>query len=993
MYAVLFAFSICISGMRSAAALDPQMPFHALILDHWSVEQGLPQITVLGMAEDRAGFLWVNTQMAVARFDGTRFVTFDRASTGVDTSMLAAVWADPHGDVWFGGVHGLLRERDGHFTVVGGNAVKAIIDAGDGTPLLATSHGLAWLRNGRITPVTGYSGPAFSLLREGKTLWIGGLGRVCRLTGTLDQPDVACVQQDASPHQPAAITSIASTQGALWLGTHLGLMRLDGNRIVPSGLGDGLDTTSIESLLPDREGELWIGTVPALYRRLPSATLERNDDNDIVHHPWVQALHEDRAGNLWMGTHISGLYRVWNGWARRVSSRDGVVDSLVWSVVHGPHDEIVLGTNSDVETFDGQRVHSLIPGSALPNPSAYELYYDHRGRLWIGTRAGIAVYDHGSKVTPAALAALDNWQINDICEVADDDFWIGTSGGLYHWHADTLSRADPAASVAAATIRSILPLAPNHLYLGTEDGVRELRDGSLTQPAWAAPLRGHFVSRVAMLDRDKLGIATTDAGIGVMLNGKLRMTTQKDGLPSDNAWTLDVLGGELYVGSIAGAWRLPLAQLPLPGSPARQIAPQLIAGEERVTSLHNVHCCNGGAGARSLIDGDVIWYSTTDGALGLNTRELGTLPKPPAAAIESVEHAGLMLPGEPLDLHDDARDVAIHYTAPYLRVGTLRFRYRLEGYDTDWQDAGVRRSAFYTHLPPGKYRFRVAATLAGAPGFGPEAELAIRVEPLWYERALVRGAALLLLCLTIILLVAWSMRTQRRRNARLEEQVMQRTEQLARAVERLRVTNLALAEESHTDALTALHNRRYLLKQLPLVLADGQPIAVLQIDIDYFKHVNDGYGHAAGDAVLRALGRLLTAARRDSDITVRWGGEEFLLLLQSVDAAGALIIAERLRRDIAAQDFVDGRGGTIKLTCSIGFSLHPVAAHVDDTTFDATLELADLALYRAKQDGRNTCVGLIATAPVPAEILRTPLAPQLEVLLASGQLCWVREAS
>jgi diguanylate cyclase (GGDEF)-like protein len=143
---------------------------------------------------------------------------------------------------------------------------------------------------------------------------------------------------------------------------------------------------------------------------------------------------------------------------------------------------------------------------------------------------------------------------------------------------------------------------------------------------------------------------------------------------------------------------------------------------------------------------------------------------------------------------------------------------------------------------------------------------------------------------------------------------------------------------------------------------------------------------------LRALGRLLTAARRDSDITVRWGGEEFLLLLQDVDAAGALAIAERLRGDIAAQDFMDGRGGTIKLTCSIGFSLHPVATHADSMTFDAALELADLALYRAKQDGRNTCVGLVATAPVPAEILCTPLAPQLDGLLASGRLRWVREA-
>lgn len=993
LYAVLFAVSICISGMRSAVALNPQIPIHAFITDHWNVEQGLPQITVLGIAQDRAGFLWINTQAAVARFDGAQFVVFDRAGTGVDTSMLTAIWADPLGQVWFGGAHGLLREERDHFTALGGEAVNAIIDAGDGTPLLATSLGLARVRDGRIIPVPGYSGPAYSLLREGDALWIGGLGRACRLTGTLDSPGVTCVSQDTPGHQPVAITRLAGGRDSLWLGTHIGLMRLDGDRIIPAGLGPDLDTTSIESLLTDRDGVLWVGTVPGLYRLLPGAVLEQASDDDIAHHPWVQALFEDRAGNLWMGTHINGLYRIWNGWTRRVSARDGLADSLVWSIVRAPDGRIVFGTNTDIETFDGGRVQPWIAGKLLPNPSAYDLYYDQGGRLWVGTRAGIAVFDHGKDVTPPALSALASLQINDVCETADGDFWIGTGGGLYRWHAGILDRADPGAPAAAAIIRSILPLGPDHFYLGTEDGVREWRKGSLTQPAWAEPLRGHFVSRVAMLGPGMLGIATTDAGVGVMLNGQLRMTTQKDGLPSDNAWTLNVLDGELYVGSIAGAWRLPLAQLPLPGSPARQVVPQLLAGEARSTSLHNARCCNGGAGARSLVVGDVIWFSTTDGALGVDTRALLAQPKSPDAKIETIEHDGRQFPAESFELRQGARDLAIHYTAPYLRVGALRFRYQLEGYDADWQDVGARRVAFYTHLPPGKYRFRVAVSLSGAPAFGQEADLAIRVEPHWYERALVRAAVILLSGLAVILLVGWSLRRQRRRNARLEAAVARRTAQLARAVERLRVANLALAEESHTDALTTLHNRRYLLWRLPGLLAANESIGVLQIDIDYFKQVNDGYGHATGDAVLRALGRLLLQARRSSDITVRWGGEEFLLLLPGIDVAGALNIAERLRRDIAAQDFTDGRGGDIRLTCSIGFSLHPLVMQPDCGTFDAVLELADLALYRAKQDGRNTCVGLIAATLLPAEILDTPFAPQLDALLAADRLRWVREAS
>ena len=987
--AIALGAMACVFGMSAARAMDARQPFHSFVLDHWSVEQGLPQITVLAMAEDRAGFLWVNTQTAVARFDGTQFVTYDRAATGVDTSMLAVAWADPHGGVWFGGAHGLLHERDGRFTALGGAAVNAIIDAGDGTPLLATANGLQRVQAGKVVRLAGYAGPAFSLLRDGKTLWVGGIGRVCRLDDRLRPEAPSCIGAD-SMQQRIIVMRLTTQAGVVWLGTQAGLMRVEGDHLAPAGLGAGLDTAAIESLLTDRQGVLWVSTVDALYRRIPGRSLERISDQDIAPRPWVQAQFEDRDGNLWLGTHTRGMYRVLNGWTRHVSMRDGVLDPLVWSVLKAPDGRIVFGTNSDVEAFDGKRVRSLIPGSALPNPSAYELYYDRQGRLWVGTRAGIAVFDHGQDVTPAALSALRSWRIDDIREVEPDDFWIGTSGGLYRWRGGKLSRADPHASTAAAIIRSILPLAPDHLYVGTGDGVREWRDGEMTEPAWAEPLRGHFVTRLAMLKPGLLGVATSDAGLGVVANGRLRMTSLKDGLPSNNVWTFDVLGDELYVSSAVGAWRLPFAELPVPGSPERTVSPQLLAGEQRATSVNNLRCCNGGASARSAVDGDVIWYSSTDGVVGVDTRILGALPLAPPAQVVAIEHDGKRYSGASFALNQGSRDLTVNYTAPYLRLGNLRFRYRLEGYDTAWQHADARRDAFYTHLPAGNYRFRVAATLPGATGYGPEADIVIDVTPHWYERLVVRAVVVLALCLLAFALVRWNMRRQHRRNAWLEEQVEQRTGELSRALERLRVTNLALAEESQTDTLTALHNRRYLMAQLPAVLTGDALIGVLQIDIDHFKQVNDSYGHAVGDSVLRELGRELAALRRESDITVRWGGEEFLLLLQDVDAAGVMVIAERLRRDIAARVFADGRGGVIRLTCSIGFSMHPLASSTDKATFDAVLELADLALYRAKHLGRNQCVGLLVDAPLAAETLQTPFAPQIDALLATGQLRWVR---
>ena len=987
---VLRSIALALFGLLTAApacALDARYPFHDFVVDNWGVEQGLPQISVLGIAQDRAGYLWLTTQTGVARFDGERFANFDTASTGADLSMSTAIWADPADGVWFGNAHGAVHESAGRFTAVPGPAVFAILDNGDGTPLLATARGLAQVRDGRIAPLPGYDGPAYSLLRDGRSLWIGGAGRVCKQIAAA----LACVEVTAAGGGHPDVEHLALEADALWLGTHSGLFALRNGHVAANGIDTALDSTGIETLYADRDGELWIGTTTTLYRRHPDGTVEQIAAPDLASDAWIEALYEDRDGNLWLGSRSQGLYRAWRGWVRRIAARDGMLDPFVWSIVRAPDGNIVFGTNSDVETFDGQRVSERLPGSALPNPSVYELFFDSSGRLWIGTRAGLALYDHGRDVTPSAFRALDADQISDIHQVGMDDFWIGTSGGLYRWRRGALQRIDvPSTDVAAARVRSILPLGPDHVLIGTEDGVREWHAGKWSEPAWAAPLRGHFVSRVAMLRLGMLGVATLDDGIGTVVDRRLRMLHQADGLPTDNAWVFDVLGGDLYVGSIAGVWRLPLAQLPAGDAPAHRVRPQILVSQGFNGSMQHLRCCNGGARSRSLIADGAIWYATISGAVRVDATAIDGTPQKLAAVIEGVQHNDQQLPPGRVTIRDSTRDVAIQYSAPFFGMGTIRYRYRLQGYDNAWLEAGDRHIAYYTHLPPGSYTFEVAAALNSSAQFGPQAQLPIVIRPFWYETLLARMLSALLIALAALGLFRLAQRTQRRRSAMLEGQVAQRTEQLARVNERLRVANLALAAESHSDVLTGLHNRRHLQTRLPELLQHGERIGVLLIDLDEFKQINDRHGHATGDRVLHTVGSVLAAARRESDLTIRWGGEEFLLLLRDVDALAALATAERLRVELAAQRFDDTIGGKFGLSCSIGFSLHPLCTQSDAAAFEAALELADLALYRAKQDGRNACVGLIASAKFPPQSLHTPLAAQLDALLASGALRWLR---
>ena len=157
---------------------------------------------------------------------------------------------------------------------------------------------------------------------------------------------------------------------------------------------------------------------------------------------------------------------------------------------------------------------------------------------------------------------------------------------------------------------------------------------------------------------------------------------------------------------------------------------------------------------------------------------------------------------------------------------------------------------------------------------------------------------------------------------------------------------------ARTDALTGIDNRRYLLevgaRELSRARRFGHPLSVLMLDIDHFKSVNDIYGHAAGDQILKIVARALVTLVRDIDIVARYGGEEFVILLLETDLAGAYISAERLRQGVGQTVAITDQG-PLQVTLSIGIA----CTRAESEELTSLLVRADSALYAAKQAGRN----------------------------------------
>jgi diguanylate cyclase (GGDEF)-like protein len=1005
----LAAAAFLASGIGPALALDRDRPFHDLVRAHWGMADGLPQVSVLSIEQDQGGFVWVGTQNGIARFDGMRFEPFaDGAPRGSSATMVRDVMRGRDGRIWFAHERGVLRLDGRRFEELGGEpeprVVFALAEALDGRVLAATDDGLYVAGERGLRPVAA-SGQALTAMVPAPDggLWAATTGAVLRIDG-------AQVRRVPLPGwERAAVSALLATPEGLWIGGDAGLAWLPAGSDLPEQR-PLLDGDAVHALLRDAGGTLWIGGSAALWRVHPDGRVTRHAEPGFVRNPWVSALFEDARGNLWVGSTNEGLFRLSDGWVARIGAESGIRDPLVWSIARAPDGALALGTNSDVERLVDGRSELLVDGATLPNPTAYEIAYDPRGRLWIGTRAGLARVD-APGAAPTVVASVGDAQVNAIVPVDDDDLWIGTSDGVFRWRGGEAVRVGAPVGGPASRVRGLLPLGDDRALLATEGGVRLLADGAWTTPDWAAPLEGAFVSALDRVDDELLLVSTLDRGFGVVMQDRLRLLDRVPELASLSAWGARRVGESVVVSADEGVVVIPLADLLAAArDPAARVEWRVPVSEAgTLRGSQSSRCCNGGARSRLLVDGRRVWLPTIDGVIALNLDDLGRGAEAPLVHVLSARHAGRDLPlpdgAEPLLLDAPARDLAVSFTAIAHRDPRgLRFAYRLDGFDADWVDAGERRAAFYTNLPHGDFTFRVRAESAARIPSAQDAVLHVRVPPRWHERTGTRIVAALafaaLLALGLRLLLALRERAYAAREARMQRLIDERTAELAHANARLREANSALAQESETDPLTGLPNRRWLSAHFGDWLregggrpGDGTCALLVMFDLDRFKEINARLGHAAGDALLRQFGAMLERLAGGDGKVLRWGGEEFLLVVRGVPRAQAAARVAALWR--AAQEHLHPApdGTPIVLPSSVGYSTHPLAPDALELPWSVALELADAAAWRARREARNGWGGFLLADGAEPSRLAAGIEGRLDALLRGGALRWERMGS
>ncbi len=949
-------FSVAMTACLAASA-------QSFTFKEYGQEQGLGDLAIRSINQDRGGFLWISTENGVFRYDGSRFIEYGRKQ-GLLNPFVANAHIDSRGIIWAGtptGVYFLQGDRF-HELLYGNKS----LDIDDASAMTATASGEVLINSVHVLYSVLPSGDSWSVKRY----------------------------DERYPSVPSKIKThsvLPAGDGSVWTGCDQGICRSAGTAFQRLGEPEHVPADRYIALAEDSKGNIWARGDKHVIERPAGSTVFRDVSSGFPFDPrdsTNSALIEDRNGRI-LTPALPGIAR-WNGHSWDVIGPSvGLPDSNIQQILVDHEGIVWIGCHGRglFKWLGYDEWEHWSTGQGIRNPAIFGMAIDRQGQVWVGNGETIDVSDSQhhqfhpfAGKLPSHLLALQSAATD-----ADGSLWFGDySGTLLHIHPETNTYetitvphgvhqlfADSSGTVWAITLKGLYGIPPSH------NGKRV----PVLEPD--APLNKENLKSISEAPDKTLWVGTQGGLFHRSSNGWHRVQLRNAEIGSEFATVAAGPQGDVWVaGKFGGVARLRVENdiaaavqvITVPTISSENVNGITIdnRGWVWISNDHGVDVLQGNRWRHFDRDEGLLWNDTNEGAFTIDkdgSAWIGTSAglshlihpdapsrsNPLVARIEEASWGGRELPVDrPSQVSWQTGDLAVDFAVfSYRNEAAVSFRYRLVGLEDDWVSTR-NHSVRYPKLPPGRYRLEVVSEDSGLHRVSPPATLIFEVKPPWW----MTPAAWVLMAIGVLFIAAMILRWRLGRlldmQKRLERLVAERTHALQSERRELLATREVLRQQATRDGLTGLLNRTAILEVLnrEWKRADREKtgLAVIIADVDHFKRFNDTYGHIAGDEILNAIATRLKESIREYDSVGRYGGEEFLIVLTGWNRDGGEQRLTHLWQSVSTEPLSLGTRPVV-VTSSFGvagFSAGEPAAALNDL-----LIAADQALYRAKALGRN----------------------------------------